>query len=149
MSDDGFGPRVIDALREEFEFPPEVELVDGGTPGLSLAALLMDRQALIVVDAITAQGPPGELRLHHKCDLIRREARARLNPHEPALLDILAFLELAGRGAPNVLAVGAIPESIHFGTELSAPLRRAIPGAAKAVGDELKRLGVEVRVRPN
>jgi hydrogenase maturation protease len=145
MSDDGFGPAIIDALRERFEFPPEVELLDAGTPGLNLAAVMMDRQAMIVIDAITAAGQPGELRFHRKCDLIRREARPRLNPHEPALIDLLAFLDLAGRGAADVFVVGAIPESIRRGTELSAPVRAAKDPAIAAVLDELRRLGVEAR----
>jgi hydrogenase maturation protease len=144
LSDDGFGPAVIEALSDGFEFPPEVDLVDAGTPGLNLAALMMDRRALILVDAVSGNGRPGELRFHRKCDLVRSEARPRLNPHEPALIDVLTFLDLAGRGTAEILVVGAVPQSVRRGMELSAPVRAAVPSAMAAVREELKRLGVEV-----
>lgn len=144
MGDDGFGPAVVDALRDGFQFPPEVELVDGGTPGLNLSAMMMDREVLIVVDAMTASASsatPGSMRFHRKGDLVRKEAKPRTNPHEPSLVDVLGFLELAGRGPAEAFVVGAVPESVELRTELSAPLRAAVPGAVTAVLDELTRLG--------
>jgi hydrogenase maturation protease len=145
MGDDGFGPAVVNALKDGFEFPPEVELVDGGTPGLNLTAMMMDRAVLIVVDAITASSTsatPGELRFFRKNDLARQEAKPRMNPHEPALVDVLGFLELAGRGPQEVFVVGAVPESVKLRTSLSFPLRAVVPAGASAVLEELTRLGV-------
>jgi hydrogenase maturation protease len=151
LGDDGFGPAVVNALSDGFHFPPEVEIVDGGTPGLNLSALMMDREVLIVVDSITSKGGPGELRFHRKGDLIRREARPRLNPHEPALIDVLSFLDLAGRGPAEAFVVGAIPENTRLGTGLSPQLQAAVAPAVTAVREELQRLGVAPvpgRLRP-
>ena len=32
MSDDGFGPFVVRVLEAAFEWPPNVEVIDAGTP---------------------------------------------------------------------------------------------------------------------
>jgi len=142
MGDDAFGPSVIEALNAGFEFPPDVDVMDGGTPGLNLAPVLMDRGALIVVDTVAAEGRPGELRFYRKPDLFRHPSGPRCGPHEPALADLLAGLDLAGCGPEQVYLVGAIPEQVDGGIRLSEPLRAAIPGAVQAVLEELGRLGL-------
>jgi hydrogenase maturation protease len=148
MGDDAFGPSVIAALEAGYEFPPAVDLMDGGTPGLNLAPVLMDRGALIVVDTVKGEGRPGELRFYRKPDLFRRPAGPRYGPHEPALADLLAGLDLAGCGPEEVYLVGAIPEVVGGGVRLSEPLRAAIPGAVHAVVEELERLGMAPEARP-
>jgi hydrogenase maturation protease len=143
MGDDGFGPAVIDTLADNYRFPKEVEVVDGGTPGLNLTAMMMDREVLIIVDSVaSSSAAPGELRLYRRGDLARREAKPRLNPHEPALVDVLEFLDLAGRGPAEAFVVGAVPESVALNPALSASLIAAIPAAVGAVREELARLGV-------
>jgi hydrogenase maturation protease len=150
MGDDAFGPSVIAALQAEYAFPPAVDVMDGGTPGLNLAPVLMDRGAVIVVDTVKGEGRPGELRYYRKPDLLRRPPAPRYGPHEPALADLLAGLDLAGCGPEEVYLVGAIPGEISGGIRLSEPLRQAIPGAVRAVVEELGRLGLrlEARARP-
>jgi hydrogenase maturation protease len=148
MGDDAFGPSVIEALNAGFEFPPDVDVMDGGTPGLNLAPVLMDRGALIVVDTVSAEGRPGELRFYRKPDLLRHPSGPRHGPHEPALGDLLAGLELAGCGPAEVYLVGAIPKRVGGGVHMSEPLRAAVPGAVRAVVDELDRLGLPARPKP-
>ena len=41
-ADEGFGVRCVEALGNDWDFPPEVELLDGGTLGLALVPLLLD-----------------------------------------------------------------------------------------------------------
>ncbi|RME66105.1 MAG: hydrogenase maturation protease, partial [Nitrospirae bacterium] len=36
MGDDGVGVRVLEVLRQNYEFPPEVKLLDGGTKSIEL-----------------------------------------------------------------------------------------------------------------
>jgi len=69
MGDDAFGPSVVESLETAYEFPPGVTVLDGGTPGLNLMPLMMDYEALIVVDTVKAKGRVGEMRLYRKEDL--------------------------------------------------------------------------------
>ncbi len=52
MGDDGLGLAVLERLREEWEMPVTVELVDGGTWGMNLLPLIEDPRRLLLIDAI-------------------------------------------------------------------------------------------------
>jgi hydrogenase maturation protease len=147
LGDDGFGPTVIALLRAGWEFPADVELIDGGTPGLHLVASVHGRDALVLIDAVAGAGAPGELRRYRREDLERLPILARVSPHDPAVLETLAIADLAGRGPQTVLVVGVIPASLAMETTLSPPVRAACPGAAALVVEELTRLGVPPRTR--
>jgi hydrogenase maturation protease len=137
MSDDGLGPRVIEYLEERGGLPEGVELADLGTPGLDLIPWLADRDVVILVDAISGKGAPGEIRRYSKEDLIKRQPSLRLNPHEPALADALMYLELNDSAPGDVVLIGAIVESTEQGTELTPTLQAAVPRVADAIFAEL------------
>ena len=147
LGDDAFGPTVIALLRAGWDFPGDVDLIDGGTPGLHLVASVHGRDALVLIDAVAGSGAPGELRLYRREDLARLPILSRVSPHDPAVLEALAIADLAGRGPRTVLVVGAVPASLAMDTNLSAPLRAACPAAAALVVDELARLGLAPRAR--
>ena len=147
LGDDGFGPTVIALLRAGWEFPAAVELIDGGTPGLHLVALVHGRDAIVLIDTVAGPGAPGELRRYRREDLERLPILARVSPHDPAVLEALAIADLAGGGAQTVLLVGLIPASLAMETTLSPPVRAACAAAAVLVVEELTRLGVSPRLR--
>lgn len=150
-TDDAFGPTVIAHLEAAFDCPPEVELVDGGTPGLDLAALLERTRAVILVDTVASAGSPGELRRYDKEILLGRELAPRTNPHAPGVHETLHLLELLGQAPDDVLLVGVIPEEVDIGIELSDEVSAAVAPAIEAVVAELRRLGVppQPRARPD
>ncbi len=147
MSDDAFGPWVVQVLLADHEFPPEVRVEDLGTPGLDLIPYLSDLEALVLVDTVRADAPPGSLRLYRREDLLRHAPQARLSPHDPGVKEALLTAEFAGGGPREVLLVGAVPARTGMGVGLSPPLREAVPSAAGLVLRELERLGCPVRRR--
>jgi hydrogenase maturation protease len=147
MGDDAFGPTVIALLQAAWEFPPDVELVDGGTPGLHIFAAVHGRRALVVVDAIAGPGEPGELRRFRREDLAALPIAARVSPHDPAVLEALALGDITGDGPTEALLVGVVPASIAMETKMSAPVRVACLAATALVVEELVRLGVGPRPR--
>ena len=148
MGDDGFGPYVVEHLLATHDFPPGVDLVDVGTPGLDLTPFLADAEAVIVVDTVKSNGEPGELRRYRKEQILARPPEPRLSPHDPGLKDTLFTLTLAGTVPREVYLVGAIPGDVSMGSKLSPALLAAVPRAADEVVAELRRLGIEVQRRP-
>ena len=66
MGDDGLGLAVLEHLQTAYTFPPEIELVDGGTWGMNLLPVIEDADELILIDAINAGALPGTfVRLEH------------------------------------------------------------------------------------
>jgi hydrogenase maturation protease len=149
MADDAFGPYVIHDLTSAYEFPPEVSLIDVGTPGLDLTPYLMHARKLIVVDTVRSDGPPGSIRLYRKDDILKHAPLPRLGPHDPGLKETLLALDFDGSGPDEVLLVGVIPERTLASPGLSLRVRAAVGQAALEVLLELARLGAMVRSRPD
>lgn len=147
MSDDAFGPWVVETLLAEHEFPAEVSVLDLGTPGLDLLPYVADIEALVLVDTVRADGPPGTLRLYRRDEILRHPPQARLSPHDPGVKEALLAAEFAGRGPREVLLIGAVPADSSMAVRLSPPLRAAVSLAAEAALQELERLGARAERR--
>ncbi|HTP53279.1 MAG TPA: hydrogenase maturation protease [Anaeromyxobacteraceae bacterium] len=146
--DDGLGPYVVRLLEAAFEMPPEVEVLDAGTPGGDLVALLQGARAAVIVDAVSARGAPGDLRRYDRAEILRGAPRLAMSPHEPGVREALLTMDFQGGGPEDVALWGAIPASVEQGTDLSAPVRAALPALLDAVAGELRRMGAEPRRRP-
>jgi hydrogenase maturation protease len=147
MGDDGFGPWVVQTLLAGYEFPEGVSVEDLGTPGLDLMPYLADLEALVLVDTVRSEAPPGTLRLCRRDEILAHPPQARLSPHDPGVKEALLTAEFAGRGPREVLLVGAVPGDTAMGVELSPALREAVPLAVSEVLRELERLGRPARRR--
>ncbi|MFO7588375.1 MAG: hydrogenase maturation protease [Gemmatimonadota bacterium] len=141
MRDDALGSFAIRTLEAQWEFPPEVEVLDAGTPGLELSTILEDCGAIVVVDTVRAEGAPGELRTYRRDELLKHPPAQRITPHDPGLKETLLTLELQGESPPDVLVVGVIPGRVDYGVGLSDPVREAVPKAIDAILEEVRRLG--------
>ncbi len=141
MGDDAFGPWVVQVLLAENAFPEDVAVNDLGTPGLDLVPWVTDLEALILVDTVRAEAPPGTIRLYRRDDILKHPPGTRLSPHDPGVKEALLTAEFAGQAPREVLLVGAVPERTEMGVGLSAPVRHAVSAAAEEVLRELARLG--------
>jgi hydrogenase maturation protease len=133
MGDDGFGPYVAEALTAAYEFPPGVTVIDVGTPGLDLAPFLIGADAVIVVDSVRSDGPPGTLRAYSRDALLQHAPPQRLGPHDPGFKQTLLTLEFAGLAPRDVRLVGVIPQTTAPCARLSPPVRASVAGAMEAV----------------
>ena len=147
MGDDGFGPYVARIFEEQYELGPGAEVIDLGTPGLDLTPWLGDARHIVIIDTVRASEPPGTLRVYDKADIVRHLPFARVGPHDPGLKETLLTLEFAGRAPETVTLVGVVPRRVAMGTELSAPVAAAVPGAIRSIVDRLEQLGEPVTRR--
>lgn len=147
MGDDGFGPYVVRVLESRLELPPTVEVLDVGTPGLDFLPYLTDARAVIVIDTVTGDHPPGTMRVYRRQELLSAPPPARTSPHQPGLREALMATELTDSSPDEIIVVGVIPDSTATGTSLSPPVRAAVEPAVALVVDELTRLGLAPRQR--
>ena len=150
MGDDGFGPAAIRAFDAAYETGADVEVVDVGTPGLDLMPWFYGAGALIIVDTVKSDAPPGTIRIYDKAAILEHAPAVRVGPHDPGVKDALHAVEFAGRGPRAVTLVGVVPESVEMSTDLSQPVRDAMPAAVAAVAHTLVEYGQAVtpRVHP-
>lgn len=149
MGDDGFGPFLVQAITAAYELPPNVSVMDLGTPGLDLTPFLSGADVAIVVDTIRAEGNPGDIRVYRREDLFKHGPPMRMGPHDPGLAQTLLTLEFAGCAPKQVVVVGAIPQTTAPCGRLTQTLRRVVPSAMRAIIAELESLGVSATQRPS
>lgn len=147
LEDDGFGPHAIARLEAEYELGAEVELIDIGTPGLDFVDYLVGRDALIILDAVSSGGEPGEIVIFDRQQLREFMPNMRLSAHQPCLQETLFAAETAGVCPPDVLLVGVVGESFEVSTQLGAEVERAMPIALELIAELLRQRGVSARKR--
>lgn len=146
LGDDGFGVETVRRLRGHV-LPSGVELADSGVRGVHLAYQLLEGYgAVVLVDAVPGDGPPGTLHvLEPESDPDTPSAGAVVDGHRmtpDAVLTLLGTLvEGTGCSGPGrLLVVGCVPESVEEGIGLSAPVAAAVDDAARLVRDLVREL---------
>jgi hydrogenase maturation protease len=143
MTDDGIGVRVVQYLAENFRFPPDVTVLDGGTLGLDLLHQLEGVERLLIIDAMETGGPPGAIaRLTGEEIPIAFETK--LSPHQMGLKDLLAVSALQGVKPPEMVLLGVQPENIELGLELSPQVAAKLGTLVEMSLAELRQWGVEM-----
>ena len=144
--DEGFGVRVIEQLREQYEFPENVTLVDGGVLGLNLLSVLSEADHLIVVDAIRNRGKPGDL-YRVEGDAIPDRIRGKNSLHQVDFLEPLTVCQALDK-VPETVIFGVEPEDIEtLSLELTPTTRARVDPIIEWVLGEVRRLGVSYRRR--
>lgn len=147
--DDGFGPAVARALEAGGGLPAGLSVIEVGIGGIGLVHELMSGyDALVVVDAVDRDGPPGTLfvlepEMPGTGSLAEVElASLALDLHEVVPGSVLVLARALGILPPVVRIVGCQPaETDEFSTELSPVVERAVPGAVR----EILRIAAAVR----
>jgi hydrogenase maturation protease len=140
MSDDGVGVKVVQRLREDYGFPPEVTVVDGGTLGLDLLPMLEGVDKLLVVDAVETGEAPGTIVRLSGAE-IPIVLKTKLSPHQMGLQDLLLVAELMDCLPREMVLLGIQPEWITMGLELSPALAAQFDILVGKVLLELERWG--------
>jgi hydrogenase maturation protease len=144
MGDDGLGPVAVRAFEAEYVVPPDIHVIDLGTPGLDLLPWLADVDRVILVDTVRSDHPPGTIRLYDKADILRHAPTARVGPHDPGVKEALHALEFAGRAPREVALIGVVPESTAMALELTPTLQAVLPKVVLAIEVTLARFGRSV-----
>jgi len=140
MTDDGFGLRVLQRLIEAYDMPVDVELVDGGTWGLSLLPAVESSRRLLLIDAIDIGVAPGEV-VSLTSDEIPGMLSMKVSPHHVDMLDVLALTRLRGTRPAELLAIGVQPDRVSFGVGLTDSVESRIDDVAERVVRQLQDWG--------
>jgi hydrogenase maturation protease len=145
MGDDGFGPRVIEALVAR-DLPEDVEARDVGLCGMTLAPDLADYELVIFVDAVQKGEKPGtiyrtEIKAEQVEELKHGEAMSSFtfSLHETKLEELLLFAKAIGTLPPTTIVIGCEVREITLGESLSREVDAAVRQAVELILDDLQR----------
>lgn len=133
--DDGIGVLVVREMNKTL-LPPGVEAIEGGTDPLRLLEHLRNTNKVILVDAITGAGNPGDVYVLSPDDQIDTEPGEKLSLHQFSLTQVLELGNiLFPREMPQkILIVGIEAEKIEpFQTYISPAVAKAIPKAITVI----------------
>ena len=140
MGDDGLGIAALERLQRDWRVPPEVELVDGGTWGLSLLPVIEQAERVLFIDAISIGAAPGTEVVLSRAQLPRVLA-TKVSPHQVDLREVLALAELRGTLPTETIAMGLQPARVEMIESLSDALRDGLDGLVTRVVRQLTEWG--------
>ena len=147
MRDDGIGVHAVKEIEERFRFTPEIDIVDGGTLGLTLLPLIEGYARVLFVDAVEAGLEPGAI-VVREGEQVPAFLASQVSMHQAGLADLMYAARLAGVMPPMVGLVGIQPQAVDLGLETTALLRDKRENLIRTVLAMLEAWDIRVVERP-
>ncbi len=125
-SDEGVGVHLIPYLEKALSGFDRVEIIEGATDGMRLLEPVEDADYLIVIDAINAGRPAGEL-ITIKNEEIPKYYGVKMSVHQIGFQEVLLAADLQERLPKEMIMFGIQPASLDLGLELSDIVKGKLP----------------------
>lgn len=147
-ADEGFGVRLVERLHQTYTFPPQVELMDGGTQGMYLLPHIQAASHLLIVDAIDYGLPAGSLKRVEDVDVPKFMGVKKMSLHQTGFQEVLAAAQLTGKCPAHLALVGVQPETLEdYGGSLTETVKAQMPAALNLVLEILQTWGITATTR--
>ena len=132
LQDDGIGVHVTESLKASYS-TQDIDILDGGTIGLSLLPEIEDADAVIIIDASEIGERPGSMRIFRNAEIDQQLSGKKKTVHEVAVSDLFSAAAIRGRCPAERALIAIQPGSTELGLEMTADVQAAVPGACEAI----------------
>ena len=147
-ADEGFGVRCVEQLAAEWELPPGITVMDGGTQGLYLLPYVQAARRLIVFDAIDYGLEPGTMKRVEGDEVPRFMGAKKMSLHQTGFQEVLMLAQMTGSFPASVVLIGCQPAELEdYGGSLRPAVRAAMAPALAMAVEQLRAWGAAVRPR--
>ena len=136
LTDEAAGVRAVEALERAYKMPANVQVIDGGTSGMEMIEDLSNLDFLIVIDVVKTGAAAGTV-VKIEGDEIPVFFRRKLSPHQIALPDVLACLELLDTMPKEIIVLGVELISLELGMEMTPTVAAKVPLLMEMAASEL------------
>jgi len=141
FTDEGFGVHVIKKIEDQYTFPENIRVVDGGVLGVHLLGVMSEADHLIVIDIIRNNGAPGSL-YRIDSDGIPDRIRAKNSVHQIDFLEALTLCQALDK-VPETVILGVEPKDMEtLDVDMTPEIAAKVDPVIDHVLKELDRLGV-------
>lgn len=140
LRDEGLGVRAVEKIGGEYTLPDDVEVMDGGTLGLTLIPYLEGREAVFIIDAVDRGGRPGEIFRIESEDIDDFYNARKLSAHQIGLREVLALSRLQNALPKRVCLFGIQPQMVDVGLDLSEAVSSRLGELIEMLLEEVKGL---------
>lgn len=144
LRDEGVGVHIIKTLKEAYDVPENVRLIDGGTMGLDLLPFIEGMDRVLIIDAVNLNKEPGTIEIIENDDIPSFISK-KISIHQIGLPDVLAASRLLEITPGWTTLVGIQPESIGTGIEMTGALRNNFKRLLDTVIKILSCWGLEIK----
>ena len=135
LNDEGVGIHIIHLLKA-IGLPAGVDVLDGGTGGLSLIDTLQEYKHLILIDAALDEYPVGTVR--RLSPRYSADYPPLLSAHELGLREMIDAMQLQEKIPQIELLAISVRRCPHLGMRLSPEIRRVVPQVLQLVFEILE-----------
>jgi hydrogenase maturation protease len=147
-ADEGFGVRCVEQLAAEWELPPGITVMDGGTQGLYLLPYVQAARRLIVFDAIDYGLEPGTMKRVEGDEVPRFMGAKKMSLHQTGFQEVISAADLTGQLPESLLLIGVQPEELEdYGGSLRPAVKARLGDAVALAIAQLREWGFEPRQR--
>jgi len=144
LGDEGIGVHVVERLRENYHFSPEIALINGGCGGLNLYFILEQHDPVIIIDALSPDsGVPGSLHIISD-DMLTGGETGGCSAHHVGIRDVLMLLQAQAALPDDLVLVGVVPAVLDYDFRLSTIVEKQMPLVEKTVLEQLRLRKFEV-----
>ena len=145
LQDDGVGVHVTELFKSSLEPTANLDVIDGGTIGLSLLPEIEDADAVIIVDASEIGERPGAMRIFRNQEIDQQLSGKRRSVHEVALYDLFSAAAIRGRSPRERVLIAIQPACTEWGLDPTPEVKATIPLACEAITSLTSRWQHEAR----
>lgn len=143
LTDEGLGVHVVEDLKANYTFTPQISLIDGGTMGMELLTYMRGMKKILLIDAVNGGETPGTIYEFPHREL-EQYFTDHISVHEVGMQDILRIRAIQENPLEDAIVIGVEPESLDVGFEPSAPVQKALPEVKERVLRVLREWGVQI-----
>jgi hydrogenase maturation protease len=147
MQDEGIGVHAINAVKERFEVPSELEVVDGGTAGLDLLPFFEGQDRVLLVDAVDFGEEPGFIGELANEAIPARFGKNKASLHHVGLAEVLALAQLQNILPREIYLIGIQPQALEPGLELTETLQEKFEALIARLSDKLRDWNIHLTPR--
>jgi len=142
VGDEGFGIHTINYLEENYTFPDNVLLKDGGTAGIYMSPFLEECDPVFVIDVVDIDAEPGSMHYYSNEDVKAGKISTRMSPHQLGLLEVMEICKLRDAAPDTVEFYCVVPKTLETTTELSDVVAPRVTEIAELIIKRLEEAGV-------
>lgn len=136
-TDEGVGVHIIPYLEEALKDYDDVEIIDGATDAMRLLEPVEEADYLIVVDAVNAGKPGGELIILRQ-EEIPKYYGVKMSVHQIGFQEVLFAAHLREKLPEEMVLFGIQPYSLDLNVGLSDVVRKKIPEVVSLVVEQVQ-----------
>lgn len=145
MGDDALGIAALERLSAEWELPADLELIDGGTWGMTLLPLVESAERVLFLDAIRYGDVPVGTSVVLRNREIPRQLALKVSQHQVDLREVLALAEFRGRLPGDLVAIGLQTATYELGDPMSPEVESNVGCVVELAVEQLRAWGHECR----